>query len=219
MRVLFLAAALMLSTAVAAPAFAQDVSGARVIATRLNLRAQPDAGSEVLVTLPRNTVLVTLQQEGPWYQVSVLDGGRIGWVHGNHIEFVAMPDPDDAARAPRSGGWARQPMSVDVISFDCQKKIMGDGYQGCSVQIAVAIDVPSSYDDFSDDSVDIECESTVSYKTADGFMTQTDRASDYQTVWLSSGYGSTTAYLSHHFISIMNPVISARLTDASCRVR
>jgi hypothetical protein len=211
-------AAILLMASIASPTIAQDNTPARVIAVNLNLRAAPNGESMVIDTLPENAPLVVLQQDGPWFEVRATADGepRVGWVHGNHIELVSMPAPQRAPSTPLPR-LSRNTMSIDVVDFDCQEKMFDGGYRGCSVEIDVTIDAPSSDEEFENDSVSIECESTVSYKTADGFMSRTSYASDFQTIWVSYGYGSTRAYMTHSFTSIFDPVVSARLQDASCR--
>lgn len=58
----------------------------------LNLRSEGNTSSAILGTLPLNTQLTVLKQQGEWYQVKTPDG-KIGWVAG-WLVSVNYPTPE-----------------------------------------------------------------------------------------------------------------------------
>lgn len=62
---------------------------ARVIVQKANLRAEATVSGEVVMELPRGSILVLLSKNptGVWYNVIYLETSEEGWIHGNNIEI------------------------------------------------------------------------------------------------------------------------------------
>jgi len=77
------------------PVIAQTPRYARVISANANLRDTPSitGGTEQEVT--EDTIVKVLDEKLPWYVVRVAN--RVGWMHGNTLEFVgtqeSAPEP------------------------------------------------------------------------------------------------------------------------------
>ncbi|MEK6283246.1 MAG: hypothetical protein AABN95_23055 [Acidobacteriota bacterium] len=73
------------------PVGAQTPRYARVISANANLRDTPSIadGGEQEVT--EDTLVKVLDEKLPWYVVRV--GNRVGWMHGNTLEFITSQTP------------------------------------------------------------------------------------------------------------------------------
>lgn len=69
---------------------AQKPRYARVISESANLRDTPSAGGMSEQEVPEGTLVKVLDEKLPWYVVRVVN--RVGWMHGNTIEFVETRD-------------------------------------------------------------------------------------------------------------------------------
>jgi len=87
---------------------------ARVISENANLRDMPNVTSTSILEVPEETLVKILDEKLPWYVVRI--GNRVGWMHGDTLEFVNASTPSqrlseqsvtpDYARktSPPSGG-------------------------------------------------------------------------------------------------------------------
>ena len=69
---------------------------ARVIFENANLREMPNVSSTSILEVPEETLVKILDEKLPWYVVRI--GNRVGWMHGDTLEFViastaATPTP------------------------------------------------------------------------------------------------------------------------------
>lgn len=76
---------------------AQTPRYARVISENANLRDTPSVASASEQEVAEGTVIKVLDEKLPWYVVRV--GNRVGWMHGNTIEFIGIQNP--ATETPR----------------------------------------------------------------------------------------------------------------------
>jgi len=68
------------------PVTAQTPRYARVISPNANLRDTPSTTSGTEQEIDEGTIVKVLDEKLPWYVVRV--GNRVGWMHGNTIEFI-----------------------------------------------------------------------------------------------------------------------------------
>jgi len=76
---------------------AQGPRYARVILANANLRDTPTVSGVSEQEVPEDTIVKVLDEKLPWYVVRV--GNRVGWMHGNSIEFIRT---QDSASEPQS---------------------------------------------------------------------------------------------------------------------
>jgi len=67
-------------------AIAQTPRYARVISTNANLRDTPSVVSTSEQEIAEDTIVKVLDEKLPWYVVRA--GNRVGWMHGNTLEFI-----------------------------------------------------------------------------------------------------------------------------------
>src|SRR5688500_19385420 len=104
-------------------ATAQTHRNARVISENANLRETPSVTGESSLEVPEETLVKILDEKLPWYVVRI--GNRVGWMHGDTLEFVNTSSPsrrlseqsitpDYTPRpSPPSGGRTPRTSSVD----------------------------------------------------------------------------------------------------------
>jgi hypothetical protein len=68
------------------PVTAQTARYARVISPNANLRDTPSTVSGTEQEIDEGTIIKVLDEKLPWYVVRA--GNRVGWMHGNTIEFI-----------------------------------------------------------------------------------------------------------------------------------
>jgi len=68
------------------PTVAQTPRYARVISPNANLRDTPSTTSGTEQEIDEGTIVKVLDEKLPWYVVRA--GNRVGWMHGNTIEFI-----------------------------------------------------------------------------------------------------------------------------------
>jgi len=69
---------------------AQTPRYARVISANANLRDAPSITSVSEEEIAEGTLVKVLDEKLPWYVVRVVN--RVGWLHGNAIEFISIQD-------------------------------------------------------------------------------------------------------------------------------
>ena len=72
---------------------------ARVISENANLRDMPNVSSTSLLEVPEETLVKILDEKLPWYVVRI--GNRVGWMHGDTLEFVIASTPAAPTPPPR----------------------------------------------------------------------------------------------------------------------
>lgn len=73
------------------PVSAQTPRYARVISANANLRDTPSIASGSEQEIVEGTLVKVLDEKLPWYVVRA--GNRVGWMHGNTIEFLGTLNP------------------------------------------------------------------------------------------------------------------------------
>jgi len=68
------------------PVAAQTPRYARVISPNANLRDTPSTTSGTQQEIEEGAIVKVLDEKLPWYVVRA--GNRVGWMHGNTIEFI-----------------------------------------------------------------------------------------------------------------------------------
>ena len=72
-------------------AFAQTPRYARIISQSANLRDIPSVSSTSTQEIAEDTLVKVLDEKLPWYVVRV--GNRVGWMHGDTLEFINSQAP------------------------------------------------------------------------------------------------------------------------------
>ncbi|HEY2972687.1 MAG TPA: SH3 domain-containing protein [Pyrinomonadaceae bacterium] len=70
---------------------AQTPRYAQVISANANLRDAPSVSGVSEQEVEEGTLVKVLDEKLPWYVVRV--GNRVGWMHGNTIEFIGIQGP------------------------------------------------------------------------------------------------------------------------------
>jgi hypothetical protein len=78
-----------------APISAQTARYARVVSENAKLRDSPSVSGASEQEVAEGTLLKILDEKLPWYVVRVRD--RVGWIHGNTIEFINTQGSDSGA--------------------------------------------------------------------------------------------------------------------------
>ena len=73
------------------PLAAQAPRYARVISENANLRDLPNVSGASILEVPEETLVKILDEKLPWYVVRI--GNRVGWMHGDTLEFVNASTP------------------------------------------------------------------------------------------------------------------------------
>lgn len=109
----------------------RETGDVEIIATRANLRALPNASSEVVKELVQGDQLTLLADGavGAWYNVRDLDSGSSGWVHGNTIKIVSAAKEKSAkanASAQQKEAPAKKNESAATLSSDTYTNVDGE---------------------------------------------------------------------------------------------
>jgi uncharacterized protein YgiM (DUF1202 family) len=75
---------------------AQSTRMARVISERANMRDTPSANGNIEQDVAEGTMVRVLGLQGAWYVVR--DRDRVGWMHGNTLEFIKSGSTYDSPR-------------------------------------------------------------------------------------------------------------------------
>lgn len=86
----FLLLLVVFASSLSFPANAQTPRYARVISASANLRDTPSISGGSEQEVAEDTIVKVLDEKLPWYVVRV--GNRVGWMHGNTLEFVGTQD-------------------------------------------------------------------------------------------------------------------------------
>lgn len=82
------------------PVNAQTPRYARVLSENANLRDTPSVSGVSEQEVAEGTLVKVLDEKLPWYVVRV--GNRVGWMHGNTIEFMEPPGPMSEVPRPQT---------------------------------------------------------------------------------------------------------------------
>lgn len=88
MKLRLLLFSLVFTCILAVPVGAQTSRYARVISENANLRDAPSISGANQQEIAEGTVVKVLDEKLPWYVVRF--GNRVGWMHGNTLEFMAV---------------------------------------------------------------------------------------------------------------------------------
>lgn len=95
-RLLLLVLILFCSTIV----HAQTARYARVISQNANLRDAPSITSVTATEVVEETLVKVLDEKLPWYVVRI--GNRVGWMHGDTLEFINTQSPVTSAQSEQT---------------------------------------------------------------------------------------------------------------------
>jgi uncharacterized protein YgiM (DUF1202 family) len=91
---------------------------ARVISERANLRETPSSTGNIEQEVAEGTLVKVLDEQGPWYIVRV--GERVGWLHGNTLQFL------NRGRSVDNVSWRRIPITDDLPSMPSNSDSRGN---------------------------------------------------------------------------------------------
>jgi hypothetical protein len=106
------------------------------------------------------------------------------------------------------------PLTIDSADLDCDEDFVDGGFSRCTVEISISLFVPRIYADLMKDYIDVDCEASVSFETANGFPTS-DRASESTSVYFAAGTGSESIEIDFDPFST-SPIVRARIDDVEC---
>lgn len=227
---------LLAACTVSGRSLASDGLQAGVVHTlRLNLRAEPGGRGTVIAELPMATpILVHPDPQGPWYKISALISRKVltGWVHGNYITITgtapepsapkASPAPLSAASPdpalpigrslpPRYG--YDSPLSISSADLECRDSYFDNGLEDCEVDIRVRYsghpDVEGNF------TVNCTVEAHLDFK--DSYYTPSRSFDGSGSLWVTSGYGSTSISVDIDKGFSIEPLLKVQVTDTRCR--
>lgn len=99
---------------------AQTARYARVISENANMREAPSPTGESSEIVPEGTFVKVLDEKLPWYIVRIRD--RVGWMHGNTLEFVGV-------EAPISVRGTQQTITPDYTPLTAPTRRREDSYE------------------------------------------------------------------------------------------
>ena len=79
---------------------AQTARYARVISQSANLRETPAVTSTSIIDITEDTLVKVLDEKLPWYVVRI--GNRVGWMHGDTLDFINTSSPVTTAPIEQS---------------------------------------------------------------------------------------------------------------------
>lgn len=94
------------------PVNAQTPRYARVLSENANLRDTPSVTGVSEQEVAEGTLVKVLDEKLPWYVVRV--GNRVGWMHGNTIEFMGTGDSPPEIPRPQTGVPEYRPSTPSV---------------------------------------------------------------------------------------------------------
>lgn len=203
------------------PSSGHATSGAVIDTLNLNVRAGPGTGFDVVATLPQGTFVYTVGSDDGWSQVIVLHEGNSieGWVKSTFLRLASQPPAGPTSPTPSrpTPPAISNPLTISVVDFECNESYSTEGFSDCDIDVDINVSIPPIYEPYLADQVTISCDVEVAYKTAEGFMERTVYATDSTSLFLTGGWANGSLSLKARFSYTFDPVVNARIKDASCR--
>jgi hypothetical protein len=186
-----------------------------VTADALKLRAEPSAESQVLSTLPRGHPVLEVERTGGWSRIAtfVPNGGRFtyGWVASRYLQSP------EGSRPPQSSDprfYARDGLIIADVELDCDEDYIQGGWDDCEVEVSLQLHGPS----WVESSASVKCEVELRITDSSGYQT-TASESEWTTIYVSGGYGSTTLTVDVDVSPMyLDPVVRVGLDNVDCRM-
>jgi len=204
---------------------------AKVDTKLLNMRSAPSIEGAVVGQLPEGTLMLVKEQQNGWIKLSdpMKRGLPTGWVNGAYVQDIGSASTgDQSASAGDSEQTSREPkptpqyaslpnpFSIFDAEFDCNEMLVSPGLSDCTLEVTVKVSIPSAYEPFMADYVDVQCDAEVSYRTKDSYFQQSDRGTEMASVSLYSSYVTETLEIDFDFGFNLEPVVSAEVSSLSC---
>lgn len=208
------------------PIHAQEIGDlAKVDTELLNVRSGPGADTSVVGRVPQGTLVLVVERQGDWVKLSdpLRRGFAQGWVNSRFLAVLApgqqtytqRPAPP-AASAPRYVP-RPEPFQIADADFECSESYISEGgFEECELEVEVEVRIPSIFEPYLRDYVDVTCEAEISYKTRGSYFEKNERESENASMYLYSGAASETIELKFDFRYTFEPVVSARVESLEC---
>jgi uncharacterized protein YgiM (DUF1202 family) len=177
----------------------------------LKLRAGPGTQHEATMTLKFGTLVIVIEESGEWSKVSALDPTNRtkliqGWVASRFLS-----SSKSLSRRPSTTG--SDDLQVSVSSFNCREGFLDDaGYEECTVGVDLSLSGPH----WVEMEVGINCTAEVETHTLDEIIPSRESGDAWETMYVTSGFGSTHMEIDVDFGFTIDPVVRAKLKDVNC---
>ena len=224
MRLLF---SILFSLAFCAGAPAQSITPITVVyvdADRLTVRAGPSADADIVGTVDRGASMIAVEIDGDWALLEdTFDmAGVEGWVRAADLaepgsrQQDATP-PEATPPLTRAPDASTDPFRYRASGLECNEDLYNGGFDSCALAVRLTVSIPEVYSPFLVDSLDVDCDVELTYRTDGSSMTRSAFVSDDARLDLSSGYDSRIFYLQVDFAFNRDPIVSAQLANLRCR--
>lgn len=211
----------------ALPIHAQEIGDLAKIDTELlNVRSGPSADNPVVGRVSQGTLMLVVERQGDWVKLSdpLRRGLAEGWVNARFLTVSAPGQQTDTQRTTASAAPVpryvprHDPFRVADADFECSESYISEGgFDECELEVEIEISIPSIFEPYLRDYVDVTCDAEISYRTRDSYFEQNERESETTSLYLYSGVASETLEIEFDFGYTFDPVVSAKVESLECR--
>ena len=199
-----------------------------VTAESLNIRQLPTTNSKIIGSLAKGERSIALYGGIPGWVSVITNAAEIGYVSSKYVQIIRIISADTDESSVSGGSRysyedeeeacnadnASLNLDVRVDDFDCDENFMSEGFRSCDARISVSI----TSDCDENMTASVSCDAEFSYRTKDGLFERSDTESGSDSVYVRYGSGSGSIDIDWTPYTILDPVMKARLSDASCRI-
>ncbi|UWR48398.1 SH3 domain-containing protein [Phaeobacter inhibens] len=209
------------------PIHAQEIGDLANIDTELlNVRSGPGADTAVVGRVSQGTLMLVVERQGDWVKLSdpLRRGLAEGWVNSRFLTVSATGEQTDPQRPTAPTAQAPRyvprpdPFQIADADFECNESYLNEGgFDECELKVQIEVNIPSIFEPYLKDYVDVTCEAEISYRTGDSYFEQSERESESTSLYLYSGVASETLKIEFDFGYTFEPVVSAKVESLECR--
>ncbi|MGF9565631.1 SH3 domain-containing protein [Neorhizobium sp. JUb45] len=203
-----------------AVSYAEEMTLGRVNTQRLNMRAVPTTSGAVLAELPMGMKVVLFSKRvGDWREIGVLidNQTKTGWVREKFVEQLSSsplklpstsPPPSTTPRSTY-----RSPLTISDTDLNCRENMIGGGLSRCDYTITVEYNGDADVEG----SFSVDCDVEAKMEQRDDLFPNRKTFDGYATLYVNSGYGSTTVDVTLTPGISIEPIVRVTVVDTSCR--
>ncbi|WP_203429427.1 SH3 domain-containing protein [Rhizobium sp. BG4] len=195
---------------------AEEMKLGVVVTQKLNMRAQPNTQGAVVAELPLGMKIAILSGHvGDWREIgAVIDNAtKTGWVREKFIAEVSRTPPNSPPEAGPKAPRYTSPFSISNSDLDCKEDYISGGYSSCDYTVTVEYngdrDVEGTFS--------VSCDVEARMEHRDDLLPSRRSFQGYSTLYVSSGYGSTTVDVTLRPGFSLEPLLRVKVTDTQCR--
>lgn len=211
----------------AAPIQAQEIGDlAKVDTELLNVRSGPSADTSVVGRVSQGTLMLVVERQGDWVKLSdpLRRGLAEGWVNSRFLAVLVPSQQTETRRLTAPSAPAARyaprpdPFQISDADFECSESYITEGgFDECELEVEIEVNIPSIFEPYLRDYVDVTCEAEISYRTRDSYFEQNERESESTSMYLYSGTVSGSLEIEFDFGYTFEPVVSAKVESLECR--